>query len=79
MSTKDKKRVNLAFTRSGSFVMSGGVAVDIDYPYSPKEIEKAYENSEFAEYLPLDVKYFDDEWEFEEIEETGEENSQQDN
>jgi hypothetical protein len=62
------KRINLAFTRAGSFVMTGGVAIDAS---SQKELEEKLLNREFAEFLPLDIEYCteDDDWEFEEIEE----------
>lgn len=59
-------RINLAFTRTGSFVMTGGVSVDAT---SRKELEEKLLNREFAEFLPLDIEYCaeDDDWEFEEI------------
>jgi hypothetical protein len=48
--------------------MTGGVAIDAS---SQKELEEKLLNREFAEFLPLDIEYCteDDDWEFEEIEE----------
>lgn len=63
------KRINLAFTRAGTFVMTGGVAVDIQFPYNQAQIDKALKEREFAEFLPLDMEFDDDDWEFEEIKE----------
>ena len=64
------KRLNLAFTRAGTFVMTGGVSVDVEDGYSTKELEELLMNREFAEFLPLDIEYNEDDWEFEEIEDT---------
>jgi hypothetical protein len=58
------KRINLAFTRAGSFVMTGGVAIDAA---SKEELEEKLNSREFAEFLPLDLEFDDDDWEFEEI------------
>lgn len=67
------KRINLAFTRAGTFVMTGGVSVDIEAPYSKAQLERALDSREFAEFLPLDLEFDDDDWEFEEIKETDDE------
>jgi hypothetical protein len=46
--------------------MTGGVSIDAS---SRKELEEKLLNREFAEFLPLDIEYCeeDDDWEFEEI------------
>ena len=49
--------------------MTGGVSVDLDKDHSKYDLEKALMAGELAEYLPLDIEYFEDDWEFEEIEE----------
>lgn len=66
------KRLNLAFTRSGTFVMTGGVSVDVPEEYSAKQLETMLMNREFAEFLPLEIEYDEDDWEFEEIDYTEE-------
>lgn len=63
------KRLNLAFTRAGNFVMTGGVSVDMDWPYTEKELEEKLMNREFAEFLPLQLEFDEDDWDFEEIKE----------
>lgn len=64
------KRANLAFTRTGQFMMTGGAAIDVPNDMSWDEIlELAQSDIEFAEFLPLDLKLSDDEWEFEPVEE----------
>jgi len=60
-------RVNVAFTRKGTFEMRGGACVDVDEPVDWDEVVEKARRLEFSEFIPTSMEYDEEEWEFDKI------------
>lgn len=49
--------------------MTGGFSLDVPERYTERQLQEMIDNREFAEFLPLEVEYDDDDYEWEVIEE----------
>lgn len=58
------KRIDLVFKRAGKFVMRGAVSVDVD---DTTDWRSQAELLKFAEFLPMNIEYTDDTWEFDTV------------
>lgn len=62
-------RVKVTFERKGTFTMKGGAEIEIDDPEDYSELYLKGCRKEFKSYLPTEINYDDEEWDFEFLEE----------
>ena len=62
-------RVNIAFTRTGTFTLRGKASVDVKNENNWEDIYTKAEEQQFTEFLPQNMEYANSVWEFEPLEE----------
>lgn len=59
------KRIDFKFTRSGTFKMTGVCSVDINEKANIDVALKKATQQDFSEFLPLEMNYDEEDWQFE--------------
>lgn len=57
-------RTKVTFERKGTFKMKGGAEVNLDNPNDYGELYRKGSREEFLSYLPFEIEYDTDEWDF---------------